>query len=225
MATAHTSDTETLTGSPLRHSIIPTDDNQNPIIKSTDIIKGNGSGGHYSQGTYPFTGKLIAQDTAVSWNKSPNETYNDDIQDGGVSRSYFEFESHRSSTVTPLNDMLQYDVNTLDDFGNVSDTTQFRGVSFFRPKYVKNPNVAVDVLDGTHQWTRTTDVNKSGNGPKVSPMSNSESQVDLELIGGFTYIHNAGNTTGQGAMQLGGQPVKVNIITNPPQRNVYSVYG
>lgn len=225
MTTEHTSDTGTLIGSPLRHSIIPTDDKQNPIIQKGDIIKGNGSGGHYSQGTYPFTGKLTAQDTAVSWNKSPSETYNDDLQDGGVSRSYFEFESHRSSTVTPFNDMLLWNVNTLDDFGNVSSSFAFRGVSFLRPQFIKNVNASFNELDGTHQWTRTTKVNKGGTGPFVSPMSNSEKQKDLELIGGFTYIHNEGNSLGAGAMQLGGQPVRINIISKPPTRTIYSRYG
>ena len=217
-----------------------TDSKQNPIIKSADIAKGGGSGGHYGQGTYPFTGRLLSQNTGVSWDKSPAESFNDVLQsnDLGVSRSYLRFwftknlntgvveqQGHRSTIVTPFNDMLIWNVNTLDDFGNITRSDQYRGVSFFRPQYIKNPNVGANVLDGTHQWTRTTKVKKSGNGPEVSPMSNSESQVDLELIGGFTYIHNAGNTTGQGAMQIGGQPVKVDIISNPPQRNVYSVYG
>ena len=224
MTTEHTSDTGTLTGSPLRHSIIPTDDKQNPIIQEYDIIKGNGSGGHYSQGTYPFTGRIVAQDTAASWNKSPNETYNDDITNGG-SRSYLRYLSHRSTTVNPFSDMLSWNVNTLDDFGNVTKTTSSRPVSFLRPQYIKNKNAALNVLDGTHQWTRTSNVNKGGAGVLVSPMSNSESQIDLELIGGFTYIHNAGNSVGEGVMQLGGQPVKINIISTPPKRTIYSRYG
>ena len=239
-STAHTSDTNTLTGSPFRHSILPTDEEQNPIMKSAHITKGGGSGSHYGQGEYPFTGRLLSKNTKISWDKSPVESFNDELQtdDVGVSRSYIRFwftknlntevveeQGHRSTIVTPFNDMLLWNVNTLDDFGNVTESFSYRGVSFFRPQYIKNPNADFNVLDGTHQWTRTTNVKKSGDGPNVSPMSNSESQVDLELIGGFTYIHNAGNTTGQGAMQIGGQPVQVDIITNPPQRNVYSVYG
>ena len=219
-----------------------TDSKQNPIIKSADISKGGGSGSHYSQGTYPFTGRILAQDTAVSWSKNEvggngAESFNDDIADGGSSRSYLRFwftknaqgfleqQKHRSTIVTPFYDMLIWNVNTLDDFGNASRSDQYRGVSFFRPQYIKNPNVAFDVLDGTNQWTRTTKVNKGGDGALVSPMSNSEKQIDLELIGGFTYIHNAGNTLGTGAMQIGGQPVKINIIATPPQRSVYSRYG
>lgn len=239
---AHTSDTNTLTGSPFRHSILPTDEEQNPIIKSADITKGAGFGSHYSQGTYPFTGRIKAQDTAFSWSKdevggNDAEAFNDDIKDGGDPRSYLRFwftknaqgsvveQRHRSTIVPPFMDMLIWNVNTLDDFGNVFSAFAYRGVSFLRPQFIKRKGAAFTELDGTHQWTRTSNVNKGGDGLRVSPMSNSESQRDLELIGGFTYIHNAGNSTGEGVMQLGGQPVKINIISTPPQRNIYSRYG
>ena len=114
---------------------------------------------------------------------------------------------------------------TLDKYGNDIANTSYVGVSFFRPQYIKNPNVAFTVVSGTQKWTRSTKVQKSGNGPNVSAMSNSESQIDFELIGGQTYIHNQGSTEGEGVMAIAGNPVLVDIIKTPPTRTIFSIYG
>ena len=211
----------------LVHANKPTDQNQNPEFLTAHLIKSDGGS------EYPFQGRLTAASTRLG---NPPPTWNEEINDIGASASYLRFWfyskngsygqwNHIDYEVGYVANLLSWNVMTLDKYGNKTKETSYVGVSFFRPQYIKNSNAAFTVVSGTQKWTRSNKVQKSGNGPSVSAMSNSESQIDFELIGGQTYIHNQGNTEGGGAMAIAGNPVLVDIIKTPPTRTIYSIYG
>jgi len=213
------------------HANRPTDQNQNPDILSEDIIKESGGA------DYPFTGRLTASTTKRGYPfPSPTEVWNDEIEDLGDSASFLRFwfyyingvwaeRKHIDTEVGYVQSLLSWNVMNLDQYGNKITEAEYVGVSFFRPQYIKNKNAAFTVVDGAHKWTRSAKVQKGGNGTNVSAMSNSESQIDFELIGGQTYIHNQGSTLGDGAMAIAGNPVLVDIAKSPPVRKIYSIYG
>ena len=238
---AHEVDTEELddlSGYQLLHSRSPIDANQNPQINKAHLLKTGGD----DKAVYPFKGRLTVEDSKISFFKgvedtsfiqdSPSESYNDPVGDVGDPNSYFRFwfvngveVDHRSVIIDPFLDMLSWGVNKLDDYGNITETNNFRGVSFLRPQFIKRTGAAYNVLSGTHQWTRTADVNLGGGGRKVSPMSNSEEQVDLDLIGGTDFINILTTSEGVGVMALSQEPTTVKIIQTPPTRYIYSKYS
>jgi hypothetical protein len=194
------------------------DQNQNPEILNTQIVK---DAGDYNP-AWPFSKPIVTA------HQSGHPFYYDqraDVGQHGKSNSFIKWYGHTTQVNgSHFMRMDERTVDILDNYGNVANSNYLRAVSFLRPKYVKNSNAAHTVVSGTQEWTRTTDVDKGGSGVKVNPMSNSESQEDFELIGGQTYIHNQGNTSGQGAMAIAGNPVQVNIINKVPTRTIFSVY-